>query len=79
MSEYPTRYAAAGKHISRGGEDFHQFLDASGNVLYWVDSDGVAWGADYITAAGNSIDNLKVQLDSFVGSGIPSVIDSGTF
>ena len=78
MGIWPTKQAAGGR-IQSDNDDFHQFINTGGRVVYWVDSDGAAYGEDYITKTGTSILSLKSQFDSFVSTGLPSVIDTGTF
>jgi hypothetical protein len=41
MGATPTQNAVAGKFQSKGGDDLVQYLNAQGQVVLWVDSDGV--------------------------------------
>lgn len=74
----PTKYAAGGK-IQSHGEDFSQYATSSGEISYWVDTAGIAWGSDFSTLTGISLIALNNQVQSLVVSGLPSVIDGGTF
>jgi len=69
-----TKTAAAGTFKSNG-EDFLHLLDSRGNILCHIDADGVLYGSDYKTYGGLSLQSLSDE----VMSGLPSVIDSGTF
>ena len=42
MSAEPTKTAAAGRFESHG-EDFVQYIDAQGNVVWWLDAQGQIW------------------------------------
>ena len=41
MSNTPTRTAVAGRLQSKTGEDLIQFVDSDGNVVVWIDCNGV--------------------------------------
>jgi hypothetical protein len=41
MGATPTQNAVAGKFQSRGGDDLVQYLNSEGQVVLWVDCDGV--------------------------------------
>ena len=41
MGNTPTPTAVAGKFQSKDGSDLVQYLNAAGQVVLWVDSDGV--------------------------------------
>ena len=41
MSKIPTATAVAGKFQSKDGSDLVQYLNSLGQVVLWVDSDGV--------------------------------------
>ncbi len=41
MSNTPTQTAVAGKFQSKDGSDLVQYLNSSGQVVLWVDADGV--------------------------------------
>ncbi len=79
MSNTPTRYSAGGRLQAREGEDYSQYTNMGGTIVYWVDNDGVAWAEDFFTTDGLSVRQLKQQLDSLSISGLPSTIDCGTF
>ena len=74
----PTNYAAAGK-IQSHGEDFYQCIDEHGKMLYRVDAAGNAWGLDFSIPGVTSLSTLNNQVQSLAISGLPSVIDGGTF
>ena len=73
----PTKTAAAGRYESHG-EDFIHFLDSTGALESYIDSDGVIYGSDCIVN-GISLQALKQTVDGIVISGLPSDIDVGTF
>lgn len=74
----PTRTAAAGRFQSRG-EDMIQFLDEFGRIVCWTSGDGTHFCKDCITADGVSVSDLQRQVNAIQFSGLPSIIDSGTF
>jgi hypothetical protein len=41
MSKKPTATAVAGKFQSKDGSDLVQYLNSQGQVVLWVDADGV--------------------------------------
>ena len=41
MGDTPTQNAVAGKFQSRGGDDLVQYLNSEGQVVLWIDADGV--------------------------------------
>jgi hypothetical protein len=41
MSNTPTATAVAGKFQSKDGSDLVQYLNSQGQVVFWVDADGV--------------------------------------
>jgi hypothetical protein len=43
MSTTPTRTAVAGRFQSKTGEDLIQFVDSDGNVVVWIDCNGVLY------------------------------------
>jgi hypothetical protein len=43
MSNTPTRTAVAGRFQSKTGEDLIQFVDSDGNVVVWIDCNGVLY------------------------------------
>jgi hypothetical protein len=43
MSNKPTRTAVAGRFQSKTGEDLIQFVDKDGNVVVWIDCNGVLY------------------------------------
>jgi hypothetical protein len=43
MSNAPTRTAVAGRFQSKTGEDLIQFVDSDGNVVVWIDCNGVLY------------------------------------
>ena len=43
MSNTPTRTAVAGGFQSKTGEDLIQFVDSDGNVVLWIDCNGVLY------------------------------------
>lgn len=67
----PTKTAVAGKYQSRG-DDFIQYVDETGEVVQYSTHEGVTVGEDFITKDGVSLKQLAI-------SGLPPVIDAGTF
>jgi hypothetical protein len=43
MSNTPTRTAVAGRFQSKTGEDLIQYVDTDGNVVVWIDCNGVLY------------------------------------
>ena len=41
MSKTPTNTAVAGKFQSKDGSDLVQYLNSEGQVVLWIDADGV--------------------------------------
>ncbi len=61
MGDTPTKTASAGTFKSMGGEDLIQFINREGNVVLWIDCDGVL---HIVTTA--------MQGGSSIQSGVPS-------
>lgn len=75
----PTTYAAAARHQSKNGEDLVHYLDKTGAIVYWASSDGTHYCKDCVTHDGISVSDLQNQINNIQFSGLPSVIDCGTF
>jgi hypothetical protein len=50
MSNTPTRTAVAGRFQSKTGEDLIQFVDSAGNVVVWIDCNGVLYNGPQFIA-----------------------------
>ncbi len=80
MSAMPTRCSIAGVFQSKSGkDDFTQYVDVGGTPVYWVDRDGAAWGVDFFVDKNTSLRSLQQQINTIQFSGLPPVIDCGTF
>lgn len=75
----PTKHSVSGRLLSRDGDDFTHYTIVGDKVVYWVDSSGVTWAEDFITSDGLSFRALRDQVQSLSLSGLPAVIDCGTF
>ncbi len=73
-----TPTATAGCYQSHG-EDFVHYSDARGNVMCSVDGRGVMYATDMIMSNGMSLRDLQQEVAQIIISGLPSVIDTGTF
>ncbi len=78
MSITSTKTAAAGKFLTHG-EDCVQYDNASGEEMCRIDGAGVVRCSDVVTSEGISLNVLQNAVDTIIQTGIPPVVDLGTF
>ena len=69
-----TATATMGRYQTRGN-DFLHLVDEQGQMKARIDAEGYHYCSDVITTSGLSLASLQAQIIS----GVPSVVDTGTF
>ncbi len=77
MAYEPTKSANAGRFQSRG-EDLVQYVGDKGDLIAGLDYNGKFFAKDFV-ANGVSLSALGTQVSNMILTGLPSVIDEGTF